>query len=104
MLWQWERSGLARVLVVGSMVRSFVRPLVRLFVRFFVCSFVRLSVRSFVRPSVLSSLRLLVRKVLAWASTKNAVVLNWQSFSNFFFAQLTDLHHRKEHILADLSV
>ena len=33
MLWQWERSGLGRVLVVGSMVRSFVRPLVRSFGR-----------------------------------------------------------------------
>ena len=31
MLWQWERSGLGRALFVGSIVRSFVRPLVRSF-------------------------------------------------------------------------
>ena len=46
MLWQWERSDLGRVLVVGSMVRSFARPLVRSFGR----SFVRASKELYKEP------------------------------------------------------
>ena len=42
MLWQWERSGLGRLLVVGSKVLSF-DSLVRSSVRSFVRSFVRAS-------------------------------------------------------------